>query len=225
MRFTTLLVAGFLVAAPVAAQDTQSSSKAQESPAKAKESAPKPSQEQKAADQPKTADQKSGSDLPVSLDKIRDGLDKPATVGEISGAVDKQPQPDFRVAIREKQKLEALIASLDFKGGPTPAGGVYAFEQQRLLFPSVDNPLAQPYAAFNQTQLTTILVENLVGKYLGDKSASAISKAQRDEAEAAARRQVEEAIAEYCASKPDNGAGIQLCIPTPSATTPAPPLP
>ena len=196
MRLSALLVTAALATAPAAAQQAQSSSSSV---------APSP------------ADDKSASDLPVSLDRIREGLERPAPTGHLLKALDRQP--DFRVEIREKQKLEELIASLDFKAGPTPAGGLYAFEQQRMLTPSVDNPLAQPYAAFSQGQLMTILVENLVGKYFAGKALSAISKAQRETAEEAARRQVAEAIAEYCAAKPNQGAGIELCAP---AAAPAP---
>jgi len=167
------------------------------------------------------ADAKITSDLPVSLDKIRDALERPTAPGQLLRALDNNKPPDFRVEIREKRKLEELIATLDFKSGPTPAGGVHAFEQQRMLFPSVDNPLAQPYTAFNQGQLMTILVENLVGKYLADKAVSAITKSVRERAEVDARREVEEAIAEYCSGKPNHGAGIQICTPvaTTSATT------
>ena len=59
-------------------------------------------------------------------------------------------RPTFRVQIQERQKLEELLATLNFKAGPVPAGGVYMAEQRRIMFPSVDNPLRQPYAAFNQ---------------------------------------------------------------------------
>src|SRR5262249_10387050 len=152
-------------------------------------------------------------DLPVSLDKIRGALDPPAGVGLLKG-IDEPPT--FRIEIRERQKIQELLSTLDFKSGPTPPGGVYAYEQQRLLFPSVDNPLAQPYSAFNQGQLLTILVENLAGKYLAGRAIESITKAQREHAEAAARREVEQAIAEYCAGKPDGGAGIQLCELPPS---------
>ena len=167
-------------------------------------------------------DAKSTPDLPVSLDKIRDALERPTAPGQLLRALDNNKPPDFRVEIREKRKLEELIATLNFKSGPTPAGGVYAFEQQRMLFPPADNPLAQPYAAFNQGQLMTILVENLVGKYLAEKAISGITRAVRERAEADARREVEEAIADYCVSKPNHGAGIQLCAPpvvTTSTTT------
>ena len=201
MRLIALLLTGFLIATPAMAGQAPSSPPAEK---------PSPDGDAKSTPVP---------DLPVSLDRIREGLEKPAASGQLLRSLDKQPQPDFRVEIREKQKIDALIASLDFKSGPTPAGGLYAFEQQRMLVPPVDNPLAQPYAAFSQGQLLTILVENLVGKYLVGQSLAAISKAQRENAEAAARREVEEAIAEYCAGKTNNGAGIPLC--TPATTTPA----
>jgi len=75
----------------------------------------------------------------------------------------------------------------------------------------VDNPLRQPLAAFNQPELLTILIENLVGKYLGGKAVNAISRAERASAEAAARDEVRSAIAQYCGSQPGAGAGIQIC--------------
>jgi hypothetical protein len=201
MRLTALLLTVCLGAAPVSAQQAEPSSPA-------------------ANPAPQT-DAKSAPDLPVSLDRIRDALERPAAPGQLLRALDNGKQPDFRVESREKRKLDELIATLDFKSGPTPAGGVYAYEQQRMLFPPVDNPLAQPYAAFSQGQLLTILVENLVGKYLAEKAVSAVTKAVRERAEAEARREVEEAIAEYCASKPNHGAAIQLCSPivTTSTTT------
>jgi len=119
--------------------------------------------------------------------------------------------PDFRVDTEGRRKIDELLATLDFKGGPTPAGGIYAFEQQRITTPAVDNPLAQPYAAFNQGQLLTILIENLAGKYLAGRAADAITKTVRERAEATARKDVEESVTEYCAAKPNNGAGIELC--------------
>jgi hypothetical protein len=82
---------------------------------------------------------------------------------------------------------------------------------QRVMFPSVDNPLVQPFAAFNQGELLTILIENLVGKYLGGKALSAISKAERARAEAAAREEVRTAVAEYCNAQPNAGTGLAIC--------------
>jgi hypothetical protein len=151
----------------------------------------------------------------VSLDKIRDGLERPTIMfsGARPGTLDQEPS--FRVKIEERRKIEELLSTLTFKSGPVPAEGIYGFEQQRMMFPAVDNPLAQPYAAFNQGQLLTILVENVAGKYLAGRAAEAITKSVREQAEASARKEVDEAVAEYCAAKPDNGTGIELCAPRP----------
>ena len=103
--------------------------------------------------------------LPVSLDKIREGLQQTPALS--LRTLDERPI--FRVQILERQKIEELLATLNFKAGPVPAGGIYMQEQQRLMFNPVDRPLMQPYAAFSGGQLLTILIENLVGKYLGGK--------------------------------------------------------
>jgi len=147
------------------------------------------------------------SSLPVSLTKIREALETTPALSLRS--IDERPM--FRVQIRERQKIEELIATLNFKAGPVPAGGVYMAEQNRIMFPSVDNPLRQQFAAFNQSELLTILIENLAGKYLAGKAINAISKSERANAEAAAREEVRVAVAQYCTAQPRNGAGIQIC--------------
>lgn len=153
------------------------------------------------------------SPLPVDLDKIKGALaQEPAEPLRGLNAV-----PNFKIEIRERQKitLEDLIAAMDFKTGPVVAGGLYAYEQNRQMFPAVDNPLRQPYAAFSQSELLTIVIENLAAKYLGGKALDAVTTAQRSAAEEAARHEVQVSIAEYCAAKPNGGAGIQLCEMTP----------
>jgi hypothetical protein len=148
-------------------------------------------------------------DLPVSMDRIKQALDQPPAQ-QLRGLDDV---PHFKVEIHEKQKvtLEDLMNSLDFRSGPVPGGGLYGYEQQQQVFPSVQNPLRQPYAPFNQPELATVLVENLVGQYLGGRAASAITAAQRASAEAAAREEVARLIADYCSARPDGGAGIKIC--------------
>jgi hypothetical protein len=118
------------------------------------------------------------------------------------------------VEVQERNRLQELVASLDFKSGPVPAGGLTALEQQRVMFPSTTNPLMQPYAAFNQSELVTILAENLAGKYLAGRAANAITSADRARAEAAAREEVQQAVTEYCAAQPNAGAGIKICTTT-----------
>jgi hypothetical protein len=196
MRVPALLFTAILIASPSGAQQAPSSA-SQESASAGQDSKNTKNEDAKDRD----------LNLPVSLDKIREGLQqKPAlslrTLDE---------RPTFRVQIRERQKIEELLASLNFKTGPTPAGGIYMYEQQRQMFNPVDRPLMQPYAAFGQGQLLTILFENLVGRYLAGKVGSAISKAERERAEAHAREEVRAAVAQYCNAQPNLGVGIQLC--------------
>jgi hypothetical protein len=185
MRLIVLLFTAILAAAPAGAQQVPASSPT-ESRSTAEDATP---------------------NLPVSLDKIKQALQTPTTIS--LRTIDERPI--FRVQILERQKIEELIASLDFKSGPTPYGGVYMQEQQRVMFPAVDNPLVQPFAAFNQGELLTILIENLVGKYLGGKAMNAISNAERAHAEAAAREEVHTAVQQYCNAQPNAGIGIALC--------------
>jgi hypothetical protein len=145
--------------------------------------------------------------LPVSLDKIKEALEQTPAIS--FRTLDERPT--FRVQIRERQRIEELLATLNYKSTPAPAGGLYGYEMQRQMWPSVDNPLRQPYAAFNQPELLTILVENLVGHYLADKVKSAITAAERAHAEAAARSEVRLAVSEYCNAQPNTGAGILIC--------------
>jgi hypothetical protein len=187
MRLLSLLFTAILVAAPALGEQTGAS----------------PPQDG-AAPPPKDA---VPLNLPVSVDRIKEALQQKPLFS--LSTIDERPT--FRVQIRERMKLDELIASLDFKAGPVPAGGVYMAEQQRIMFPSVDNPLVQPLAAFNQGELLTILVENLVGKYLGGRAINAVSNAERAHAEAAAREEVRAAIHDYCAARPNGGGGITIC--------------
>jgi hypothetical protein len=178
------------------------------SPVVAQETAVSPSQD--AAPQqetPKEAPTQPTAALPVSLTKIREALETTPTLS--LATVDERPL--FRVQIQERQKIEEMLATLNFKAGPVPAGGVYMAEQNRIMFPPVDNPLRQPYSAFNQTELLTILIENLAGRYLAGKAMNAISQSERARAVGAAKDEVRAAVEQYCAAQPKSGAGIQLC--------------
>ena len=122
--------------------------------------------------------------------------------------------PTFKVEIHERRipfTLDELLKSADLKPGPIPAGGLYANEVQRQFWHTSDSPLMQPYAAFSQPELLTILIENLVGKYLAGKALNAVTAAERAHAEAQARDDVHRAVAEYCAAQPYGGRGVEIC--------------
>jgi len=195
MRLFRLLFIATLVADPVSAQQPRPSSP---------QNPPSSSEDQEKA---KTDAETPHLDLPVSLDKIKEGLQQTPKLS--LRALDERPT--FRILIQERQKLDELLATLNFKSGPTPAGGVYAYEQQQRLWNPVDHPLMQPYAAFSQPELLTIVIENLAGKYLAGRALNAVSKWERERAEAAAREEVQRAIAEFCLAQPDRGADIKIC--------------
>jgi hypothetical protein len=151
------------------------------------------------------------AELPVSLDRIREGLAQPPRTPLLDAL---ERTPDFRVEIEERRTLEEILADLiDVKtgAGPAPAGGLYAWEQQRRLFNPVDRPLAQPYAAFNSGELLTIAIENLMIKYLGGRLIDSVSAAERERAERDARAEVSRAITDYCAARPDRGRSLTIC--------------
>jgi hypothetical protein len=187
MRLLALLFMATVLASPAGAQPTPVSSP------------------QDSAKDEATPDRTSA--LPVSLAKIREALETTPTLS--LRTLDERPI--FRLQIRERQKIEELLATLNFKAGPVPAGGVYMAEQNRIMFPPVDNPLRQQFGAFNQSELLTILIENLAGKYLAGKAMNGISKAERASAVAAAKDEVRAAVTQYCSAQPHNGAGIQIC--------------
>lgn len=199
MRLITLLFAALVAAVPAVGLAQEPSSSTPGSPAA--------SATVSTAKDEFQAGETTESKLPVSLDRIKEQLAHPPA-HQLRGLDDR---PDFKVEVREHRKLEDLIASLDFKAGPTPAGGIRAAEMQRQQFPSVDNPLRQPYAAFSQSELTTILVENLVGHYLAGRAIDALTSAERAHAEAAAKDEVRQAIADYCAAQ-SNPRSVSLCV-------------
>jgi hypothetical protein len=101
--------------------------------------------------------------------------------------------PHFRLTVTEQRPAFAEMFSLDdFKGGPVPPGGLYAYEQRRIL--------GQP------AQVGGV---DILPLFTG--LAKAIGNARRARAEAAAREEVERAMAEFCAAQPNGGAGVVGC--------------
>ena len=199
MRLCALLFTAICLAGPASAQQAQPSSSLNNTKRTEDTTHTKDTKDTKETSEP--------LNLPVSVDKIKEALQQTPAISLLT--IDERPT--FRMQILERQKIEELLASLNFKAGPVPAGGVYMYEQQRQMFNAVDRPLVQPYAAFNQGELLTILIENLVGKYLGGRAIDAISKAERAHAEAVAKEEVRAAVEQYCNAQPNAGAGIQIC--------------
>jgi hypothetical protein len=188
MRLAVLLVSAVLAAVPAVAQEPAPAS----------------------ADTAKQTTPVNSGELPVSLGRIREALNRP----QDSRLRNLDVTPDFSVQVQEQRRIDEIMSRLDFKSGPAPAGGLYGFEQQRRLFNPTDRPLQQPYAAFSGGELITIAIENLIARYLGGRALNAVTSAERSRAEAQARHDVDQAVAGYCAARPDRET-IQLCTSPP----------
>jgi hypothetical protein len=130
-------------------------------------------------------------DLPVSVERIREALSSPGPF--LLDALDRQP--NFRIEVEERRPTFAeIFGGADFKGGPVPPGGLYAYEQQRRMFPNSTPPL------FSLDAMP--IVGGLV---------NAIGDWRRARSAAAARAEVERAMAEFCAAQPDGGADVVGC--------------
>jgi hypothetical protein len=84
---------------------------------------------------------------------------------------------------------------VDFRSGPVPPGGLYAYEQQQRLNPNMPVPL------FNISLMP--LVRGI---------AHGFSNAYQAQSSSDAHRAVVRAIAEYCAAQPNGGTAIAICM-------------
>lgn len=127
----------------------------------------------------------SSSELPVSIAHIRAALERPDPLAL------PRITPDFVVNVQERQRFEKLVPPPDFRSGPVPPGGLYAYEQLQRSGISVAQPL--------------ILVDLMT-------IAREIGRAHAAHSAASAREEVRQAIADYCAAQPGGGAGIAICV-------------
>ena len=142
------------------------------------------------AQQATTAADGAQPQLPVSLDRIRAALER----SPVERLKVVEHKPDYRVLIQER-RLQNLLSTLDFRSGPVPPGGLYAYDQRMRISPQW---ASQPIISFDMLPLV---------RWLG----GAISDAKRSRAEGKARVEVSRAVAEFCDAQPDHGAGIYIC--------------
>lgn len=129
-------------------------------------------------------------ELPVSLDHIREALARPPGLRWTPPEV----KPDFVVHISERERFEKMMPPWDFRSGPVPPGGLYAWEQ-----------LQRSGVAMAQPLISVDLMA--IAREIG----GAISAARTAHATAQAREEVRRAIAAFCAAQSDGGAGIAIC--------------
>ncbi len=127
----------------------------------------------------------------VSLDRIRAALERPDTLR----LPEENPKADFVVHVVEKSWFERAMSPVDFRSGPVPYGGLYAYEQQQRLDPNAPMPL------FSISLMP--LVRGI---------AHGLSSASQAQSSSAAHRDVVRAIADYCAAQPNGGTAIAICM-------------
>jgi hypothetical protein len=124
--------------------------------------------------------------LPIDLDKIQRALSRPPALKlETSRTV-------FRVEIFGRTPTIEDILGPDYMKGPVP-GGVMTHQEFLNMVTPRD---VQGYAAFDNKQALTIAATSFALKWALQKAIDKYQRAKEDRAREAAKREVEEALAE-----------------------------
>jgi hypothetical protein len=137
--------------------------------------------------------------LPLDVNRIRRSLER-APAEWLKGLTDR---PTFKVEVREEQRFQELLSTLEFKSGPASPGGLYGDETRRLWTPKGDQPLAQPYGAFSQKELIVVALEALLQRYMFARVVPGLVDAAQARADQEERERVERELSEFLAAHPD----------------------
>ena len=166
--------------------------------------AARPSQTSAAVSTPQDAP---STDLPVSIDRIRELLGRAPAESVLLG-LDRQP--DFTITVEERRFLKDILESLDVKTAPAPPGGLYGYEMQQQVWNTRNSPLVRPYAAFTSGELAQVSLTSILGTLVARYLTHGVMNLSRTEAEHLAREDVRRAIDEYCSGRPDRSF-IEIC--------------
>ena len=124
--------------------------------------------------------------LPIDIDKIQRALAKPPAIKlETERSV-------FRIEIFGRRPTIEDILGRDFLKGPTPAGPMTHQEFLNLVTPQD----VQGYAAFSNKEGMVVAATSLALKWALQKAIQKYNDAKEDRAREAAKKEVEEALAE-----------------------------
>jgi hypothetical protein len=113
---------------------------------------------------------------PTSLARIREALMRQSMLRLTI------PEPTFRVTIQDRTPFTHMFNPLDLKGGPTPPGGLYAFEQRQRF----GNPWAgQPMFQFNVLPAAQLIIQS-------------VDQSRRAQSQRAAHEEMLRELAEFC---------------------------
>ncbi len=138
--------------------------------------------------QPVTTDAGSpDNDLPVSLDRIRHKLSEPPAIKvKAQGTV-------FRVEVLGRKPTIEDILGPDYLKGPVPASGGMTHQEFLDLVTPKD---VQGYAAFNNKEAAAVAATSFALGWALQKAIHKFQEAKADREREAARKEVQEALAE-----------------------------
>jgi hypothetical protein len=125
------------------------------------------------------------TDIPVSLDRIQRALSAPKPIDL------KEEHPVFRLEVFGKKPTLEDVLGEKFWIGPTPYGGMTHQEFLDMVTPK----LAQPYAGFTGKYLVAEVGLALAEQWALKQAIRKFRDAKEESERAAARKEVEEALA------------------------------
>jgi hypothetical protein len=124
--------------------------------------------------------------LPIDLDKIQRAIRRPPAI-----KLDNE-RAVFRMEIFGRKPTIEDILGRDFLRGPVPYGGMTHQEFLNMVTPKD----VQGYAAFDNKQAFTVAATSLALQWALQKAIQKYQDAKEDRARAAAKKEVEDALAE-----------------------------
>ena len=133
--------------------------------------------------------------LPVNLAKIQRAVARPAAIRTDS------TRPVFRVQIFSRKPTIDDILGPDWRKGPTPLGAMTHQEFLNLVTPQD----VQGYAAFDNKQALVVAATSFALKWAVEKAMKKLDDAKTERQKAAARKEVDEALAALRKARRDAG--------------------
>jgi hypothetical protein len=128
-----------------------------------------------------------GGELPVSVDRIRDRLSQPPAIKvKTQGTV-------FRVEVLGRKPTIEDILGPDYLKGPVPASGGMTHQEFLDLVTPKD---VQGYAAFSNKEALTVAATSFALQWALQKAIHKFQEAKAEREQEAARKEVQEALAE-----------------------------
>jgi hypothetical protein len=133
--------------------------------------------------------------LPVNLRKIQRAVSRPPAIKTDS------TRPVFRVQVFSRNPTIDDILGPDWRKGPTPLGAMSHQEFLDIVTPSD----VRGYAAFDNKQALVVAATSFALKWAVQKALDKLDQAQTERQKAAARKEVDEALAALRKARRDAG--------------------